>query len=163
MPASMANSSRRSPGTRRRPDVGRPVSSGRITSRLARRYSPNAVLGLMPRQYAPPSLINRVEQWRTSSAHFSNETLVSLTDTNAQSTFARRACIIAHAFNLYTFFWRTDARPNRCESGAARRARRLLDARCVIPDRAAGANGEWKARRQTDHRARARRVRRRLR
>src|SRR5690606_21122376 len=40
MPASIATSSRRSPGTRRRP-TGRPWSSGRVSSRRARRNSPN--------------------------------------------------------------------------------------------------------------------------
>jgi hypothetical protein len=52
--ASSANSSRRSPGTRRRPLTRWPTSSGRTSSRRARRESPSAVPSAIHQPYADP-------------------------------------------------------------------------------------------------------------
>src|SRR4051812_30452239 len=43
MPASVATSSRRSPGVRRTPETCSPASAGSVSSRRARRYSPSGV------------------------------------------------------------------------------------------------------------------------
>src|SRR3954468_10080486 len=48
MPASRASSSRRSPGVRRRPVIGRPASAGASRSRRLRRNVPSSTLNLEP-------------------------------------------------------------------------------------------------------------------